>query len=352
MIYSTETLIIKLLQLPRIGPKTAQKLIEETIGNNININSDSDLVDLVERAASRNKMIPQFSNSDFNNAFRKADVIIHESRNNNIEFVTIFEAKYPSNLRKLENPPVILNYKGNIDLFNKRCSAAVIGTREPTKHGYSLGVKIAEIFTESDCIVVSGLAKGCDTAGHVGCLNKGGTTAAILAHGLLHDVYPKENRALADKILESDGLLISEYFMFAPPRQNSFIERDRIQAGISDFVFVVETGVKGGTMHTVNYALKCKKKLYAYNHPKAYLNEEKVQGNQLLIKEKKALPIGNPEDLTMLMSTIQNMHPLTGGHNRHYQIPSIFLPPIHIDFLGEEGKKEHNPEKPKDELSN
>jgi DNA processing protein len=330
-------IIIRALQLPRVGPKTARKIAEALISKNF-FYSDEAFTDNVSSLPPEFR-IPQLSKADFEFATKKADVIIHESLKGGIKFTTLFDADYPSNLRKLKKPPLLLNYIGDITVFNNHISGAVIGTREPTEHGYKAGVKISEIFADQKFIVVSGLAKGCDTAGHTGCLNRKGITAAVLAHGILNPVYPKENRELAKKILDTGGLLISEYFLHQKPMQNFFIERDRIQAGLSDFVFVIETGIKGGTMHTVNFACESGITLYAYNHPKAYLNEDKVQGNQQLIKDKKAIPIGNPEDITSLITHISSINPWANHYNSQFQTPSVFLPPIHIKLSDELEKK-------------
>ena len=100
--------------------------------------------------------------------------------------------------------------------------------------------------------IVSGLAIGCDTAGHISIIDASGITTAVTAHGL-DTVYPAENRGLAEKIYENNGILISEYFVNTRGLPNYFVERDRIQAGLSLGTIVIETDIKGGTMHTVNF---------------------------------------------------------------------------------------------------
>jgi len=104
--------------------------------------------------------------------------------------------------------------------------------------------------------IVSGLAKGVDTGAHEGALKSNGFTIAVLAHGL-QTIYPAENRNLASRILNQNGTLISEYPWYTSLLPRYLVERDRIQSGMSRGVMVIETGVKGGTMHTVK---NCKNK--------------------------------------------------------------------------------------------
>lgn len=290
----------KLLHVPGIGSKTAQRIVED---NKNQIGDDEDFIKLLV-SIKGNYRLSNLSEITIRDSFYKAEDAIGEALRNGVKTITIMDDDYPTRLKNFKtNPPAILNYKGDISSLNESPSCAVIGTREPTGNGYSVGVRVGELLAENNVVVVSGLAKGCDTAGHLGCLNKNGKTVAVLAHGLKH-LYPKENRRLADSILEKGGALISEYFYAQTARNNFFVERDRIQAGLSDNIFVVETGVKGGTMHTVKYAIENQRKVFTYKHPDKYKHEDKAQGNQMLINESKATPIANSEDFSHFLVSI------------------------------------------------
>ena len=176
---------------------------------------------------------------------------MNDSANNNIQLIDYTSEKYPELLKHILDPPLLLSCLGNTDAISRK-SVAIVGTREPSENGYEKSIEISEFFTEQGYSIVSGLALGCDTAAHIGCLNKKGNTIAVLAHGL-QTIYPKENKQLADKILDGGGLLISEYFYGTAPRPNYFIERDRIQAGMSQSVIVIETGTSGGSLHSVKF---------------------------------------------------------------------------------------------------
>ena len=171
------------------------------------------------------------------------------------------DTRYPQLLKaSLTRPCKPLFCKGDITLLNTP-SIAVIGTREPTTTGRDVAYKIARHFAGEGYTIVSGLAAGCDTAGHRGALSvEGGKTIAILGTSL-NRFYPRENTSLANDILEHGGLLITEYDtdIYAPSR---FFERDHLQAALSRVVIPVQMGVKSGTRHTVEAAIAQKKGVF------------------------------------------------------------------------------------------
>jgi len=298
-------LLLTLMALPKIGATTAKKILE---GLNIKVNSPNDFIDILEDSIKYTKT-PIFTKSEIEKAVAHADKIEEMSDRAGVKITSIFDHNYPRKLKRLKKPPVVVNYIGNFSILEDRKNCAVIGTRNPTPHGYEYGVRIAKKMAELDFVVVSGLAIGCDTAGHKGCLEGNGQTVAVLAQGLNVDkVYPKENRGLAKEIVDTGGLLLSEYTIDQPANQNFFIERDRIQAGLSDFLFVVETGLKGGTWHTINFAIESKVPVATYNHPDKYKHFEQTLGNQKLISERKAKGIYSLDDFNIFISTVYKDH--------------------------------------------
>ncbi|NCT74070.1 MAG: DNA-protecting protein DprA [Chitinophagaceae bacterium] len=249
----------------------------------------------------QNKKIKVPLKKDIDSAIEKTDLILTSSDKNQIHIVSIKDLRYPSQLRDIEDYPFLLYYKGNLECLSKP-SAAVIGTRDPSSFGKQAGERIGYRLAEQNITVVSGLAKGCDTSGHIGCLKANGKTVAVLAHGL-DTVYPAENRGLAAKILENDGCLVSEYAINTKVLSSYFIARDRIQAGLSKAVIVIETDIKGGTMHTVNYSITYNRYLAAVNHPSPYEND-KSRGNKMLILEKNAQALNTKDDIDILIEKI------------------------------------------------
>ena len=193
-------------------------------------------------------------------------------------------------------------------MVNESIGVAVIGTREPSSLGYKIAERLGYKFGEAGLNVVSGLAIGCDTGGHKGSLQAHGLTTAILAQGL-DKVYPKENKELADSIIDNGGCLISEYFVGSVSQASNFVERDRLQAGLSHAVVVVETDIKGGTMHTVKYAEKYQRILACFDHKEKEINHPKSQGNRMLIKEKRAIPLSNDIEMQDLINLLKTHEP-------------------------------------------
>ena len=165
---------------------------------------------------------------------------------------------------------------------------AIIGTRNPKLSSIDMSYKISKfLVTEGietidtaphNISIVSGLAKGIDTAAHKGCLDGNGHTLAVVGHGL-DTIYPKENRELAKKIIKQKGTIISEYPFGAKAERFRLIERDRIQALLSHIVILIDSNVDGGSMHTIEAAKKMGREIWCYDIP--------ASGNQKVISENK-----------------------------------------------------------------
>ena len=268
----------------------------------------------IERASIEGTNINKFTGKDIEEAIEKADKIIKSCENNGIKIVTFLDSEYPEKLKSISDPPTILYYKGNINCLNELHSVAIIGTRKPTEHGMKIARNLGSSFGKRNYVVVSGLAVGCDTGGHEGCLDQNGKTVAVMAGGL-DRIYPAQNKGLAQRILNSGGALLSEYPPYTKTFKNFFVERDRLQSGLSDGVIVVETAEKGGTLHTVQYALEYQRILACYSHPSKYLNEKQTFGNQKLIKEGKAMAVGNDDELAEFRNRMENREQLQCGRN-------------------------------------
>lgn len=293
--------IVALLQLPKVGRKTAQKLIGGIRGT---VSGQQELADYV-REKSGEFRLPLYTAADFSEAYKAAEIIRSQSDKAGIKIISFLEPEYPPQLRDLPDMAVTLSYKGDIGALSEKPNVAVIGTRDPSEFGARVAERFGETFAECRFNVVSGLAQGCDTAGHVGALKGKGTTTAVLAHGL-DSIYPQANKGLATEIVEKGGLLISEYFVKQKALANFFVERDRIQAGLSQTVVVVETDVKGGTMHTVRFSQEYHRKLVCFDHPPQHRGHDKMQGNQKLIREGSAVPVTGKEEIEMLCFLVLN----------------------------------------------
>jgi DNA processing protein len=165
-------------------------------------------------------------------------------------FVIPQDPSYPKLLREINDPPIGLYRKGQYD-FAKPC-IAVVGSRRTTLYGQSVAQQLGADLARLGFCVVSGLARGIDTSAHEGALSVGGTTAAVVGCGI-DIVYPPENLELYRKIEES-GAIISEFPFGRRADRQTFPMRNRVVAGMSDAVVVVETDVNGGSMITARFA--------------------------------------------------------------------------------------------------
>ena len=171
---------------------------------------------------------------------------------NRFPSLSILDKEYPLELKNIYNPPVLLFYQGDLDLL-ARPKLAVVGSRNASQMGVAAVKKIIQDLSKQ-FVIISGLARGIDTAAHLASLKSGGATIAVIGTGL--DVhYPKENRRLQDYIAKNH-LLLSEYEAQSQPLKYHFPERNRIIAGLSQGVMVAEAKIRSGSLITCERAME------------------------------------------------------------------------------------------------
>ena len=172
----------------------------------------------------------------------------------NIEIFSINDPKYPMNLKEIYDPPLSLYIKGNKNILNN-FNLAIIGCRDATEYGKKVAQNFSYRLSREGINIVSGLARGIDSMAHLGTIYAKGKTIAVLGNGI-DIVYPKENLYLAEKIIENDGAIITEYPIGTKPDKMNFVARNRIISGLSRGVIIVEAKQKSGTLLTVDFALE------------------------------------------------------------------------------------------------
>ncbi len=175
-------------------------------------------------------------------------------------YTTIFSEDYPSSLKEINCPPFVLYYYGDISLVNKNV-IAMVGMRECSEYGKNVALSLSKELVDEDFAIVSGMALGIDTYAHIGAIDAKGKTIAVLGSGIDY-CYPKRNLKLYELIKENH-LILSEYPFDRVPDKSTFPFRNRIVAGLSNGIVVVEAKRKSGTMITVGYALEQGKDIYA-----------------------------------------------------------------------------------------
>lgn len=188
-------------------------------------------------------------------------------KENNIKTISINNKYYPENLKKIYDPPKVIYVKGNYKILNN-LSISIVGCRDATDYGKKAAKYFSYWLSKNKINIVSGLAKGIDSFAHIGAvcgkveensknvdnLSTFGTIA-VVGTGL-DIVYPKENKYLEEKIIETGGAIISEYPLGTKPTRYNFPKRNRIISGLSKGVLVIEAKEKSGTLITVDFALE------------------------------------------------------------------------------------------------
>lgn len=273
-----------------LGSVNIIKILNYCKSNNINNIYELKNIDLSKVVSGKlANTIEMYLDTDIDNLYKNMKNLIDDYKKNDIFCICINDDKYPKILKESTNPPVILYCKGNIDLLNSNC-VAVIGTRENTTLGEKVAIKTIEFLVKNDFTIVSGLAKGIDSISHITTLKNKGKTIAIIP--LIDSIYPSENKALANEILLNNGLLMSEEKPNTKFFSAQLVKRDRIQSGLSNAVFVIETSIKGGSMHATNDALKLKRPVFTPNIYKLddkYQCLKQVEGIKNLIDSNKSI---------------------------------------------------------------
>ena len=194
-----------------------------------------------------------------------ADRILADCQRLDLDLLTIQDAGYPNRLRNIYDPPCLLYVRGRLPAFDDEASIAVVGTRDCTPYGVSCAEKLGYGLAAGGAVVVSGLARGVDSAALRGALRAGGTVTAVLGNGL-DVVYPPENQYLYEDVAAA-GALISEYPPGTPPEAKHFPVRNRIMSGLCLGTLVVEAPARSGALITAGTALEQGRDVFAVPGP-------------------------------------------------------------------------------------
>ncbi len=237
-----------------------------------------------------------------------------------INIITIGDKNYPKLLKEIADPPAILYVKGKI-IPRDELAIAVVGSRKHTSYGGRVCSDITEELAESGITIVSGLALGIDAISHQAALSAGGRTIGVLGCGL-DQIYPVSNRHIAEKIINDSGAIISEFPLGTPPMKYNFPIRNRIIAGLSLGVLVIEASLKSGSLLTSQSALEYNREVFAvpgsiYSENSAgpnnlikigaklvssaqdILNELNIEVQAKIVKAKTILPDSKEEDIIL-----------------------------------------------------
>lgn len=214
--------------------------------------------------------------------------------------ISINDRKYPETLKRIENPPSHIHAVGNIDLLKNK-KIAVIGSRKNTEYGKNMALNFAKKLSNSGYTIVSGLAIGIDSFSHIGAMVGKSKTIAILPCGF-KNIYPKQNKELLIQIIENGGLAITEYEINSKAKQENFIKRNRIVAGLSDGLLIIEGSYRSGTSTTAKFAIKNKIPVFCIPHN---LDSKTSYTPNFFIKQGGRI-VTNIEDITNILECKDN----------------------------------------------
>lgn len=267
--------------------------------------------------------------------------IIRDAEEKKIQIVNITDEEYPSNLKKIFDAPVLLYIKGKLQKEDKY-SLSVVGTRFPTEYGRNVCERLVKDISRLGIPIVSGMARGIDSMSHRVALENNNLTYAVLGCGA-DVVYPKENKKLYEQIIEN-GAVVSEFEIGAGPDKVNFPRRNRIISGISVGTLIVETGLKGGSLITGEFALDQNKEVFAIP---GYIYSKKSEGSNELIKNGQAKLVTNVDDILNELSyklkpilkkseaeqEEKQIQELNIFEKKIYEV--IGIEPIHIDKISD-----------------
>lgn len=220
------------------------------------------------------------------------ETAIADMAKDGVNLTTVLDDTYPANLRLIFNLPPFLTYRGVLRPDDAR-SVAVVGTREASVEGLERARRLARQLAEAGVTVLSGLARGIDTAAHEATLEAGGRTISVMGTGI-RTIYPPENRDLAERIAAT-GALVSQFWPDSPPRTDTFPRRNIVMSGMGQGTVVVEATATSGAKMQARYALEHGKRVFLL----ASLVRERPWAQRYL--EKGAIEVENVDDIVRLL---------------------------------------------------
>lgn len=269
--------ILALDSIKGIGIKTLYKLFDVGVFEHLWETDIAQIAELWRQIPDKPKIeLPEIIGAKKAELREVAEKCFQEMRAKGISFVPFGDPNYPKNLHRLEYAPRWIFVQGNVQILKSDSIAAIVGTREPSKEGESLAYLCASQFVQKNFVVLSGLAKGIDENAHKGAIDYFGLTIGVLGHGISEE-YSSYNREIAERILDREGAIVSEYFPSDPPSRERFLRRNELQAALSQILVPIELhSLNSGTGATIRRAQSLRIKIVGVTPEKS--SEPSIQG--------------------------------------------------------------------------
>lgn len=321
--------LIALNHFPKFGPVRMQKLKKgfSLFENAFNASSNELL-----KAGIEENIAEEFiaARSNIN-----PDEISEKLKKENIKVITIDDKEYPKLLKEIYKPPYLIYYKGKLK-ENNEFNIAVVGARKFTSYGKMAVERIAEDLANNNLSIVSGLALGIDALAHNSTLKVNGRAIAVLGSGLdKQNIYPSSNRYLADKIIDSGGVLMSEFPIGTAPLKHHFPQRNRIISGLSLGTLVIEAGEKSGALITARFALEQNREVFSV--PGSIYSPTSHGTNELIKRGARVVTSANDIietlDLAQITTYINNKKIIPETPEEEQLVTHLTKEPMHINDL-------------------
>lgn len=257
--------------------------------------------------------------------FDKGIELIQQHRLLAVEVISIFDPRYPKSLLITSRPPALLYARGNLDLLCDNPGVAVVGSREVSSAGAEITRRVVNRLVKENYCIVSGLAIGVDSAAHRAAISSKGKTIAVLAHGL-EEAKPKQNARLGEEILECGGMWVSEYPIGRAPSKPTFVQRNRIQVGLSAGSVIIEAALNSGSMTQAEFCHQERRPLFCVV-PEDVSNRLNLncEGTQSLVNKSEAYPLRNREDYEYLVTSLNKGREMIASNFEDFSKINSFL---------------------------
>ena len=247
---------VALNMTPGIGPRAAVKLLER-------FGSAEAVFGATRAEVEQVRLPPEAVDSVIaRDLHEKAESEIEQVRKLGGDILILDDGVYPSLLREIYDPPIVLYVKGAWSECLDQPCVAIVGSRKCSTYGQNSALMLARELAQRGVTIISGLARGIDAAAHRGALEGGGRTVAVMGTGL-DEIYPRDHRKLAQQILDGGGALVSQFPLGTPPVSENFPYRNRVISGLSLGVLVVEAAENSGSLITARLAMEQNREVFA-----------------------------------------------------------------------------------------
>lgn len=244
------------------------------------------------QSGERLELMPQEIKSLKSVTLSQIEYLYNSCVESGIKIYTPEDDAFPRTLLEIDNPPNVLFSYGRLEDIHINPSVAIIGARDADDYSLSAAEILSARLSEQEVTVISGFARGIDTAAHNGALNAGGKTIAVLGCGIKYD-YPRHSGSFKERVAQN-GAVISEYFPSASPERENFKVRNRIVSGLSNGILVIQAGERSGTLNTVSHAISQGRDIFVL--PPHDIFSDKYKGNCGLLRDG-AIPVYSYKDI-------------------------------------------------------